>query len=61
MRYRLCLQSMICMAKDMRMRTVMVGCHVEENELSICFIERISDKTGDKLQLVLHQSQIFLV
>jgi len=46
MRCRLCLQSMICMPKDMRMRTVVVGCHVEEIELSICCIEKSSDKTG---------------
>jgi len=49
------------MPKDMRMRTVVFGRHVEENELSICFIDRSSEKTGDKLHLVLLQSQTFLV
>jgi len=37
--YRLCLESMICMLKDMRMRIAVVGRHVEESELSICFLE----------------------
>jgi hypothetical protein len=59
--YCLCLESMICMPKDMRTWIAVAGRHVEGNEMSICLLERSYDKTGDRLWLVLHQSQMFLV